>query len=174
MLLQAICKSTFCGWGCNCSYWKVRYLGHVEETSCGVAPCSLQIPPEALSQGLLEQLWFSLLRNAETTGVLSRKETEGGRGIDRRNGRAFKRGLLSLHPLSAPQRSTKQLRKKDGNKKIFFSVFPKINKNNFTFVGTSLFPLAFHPSFFFFFVCCPLIWNWYQRLFKNYCILVAA
>ena len=40
---------------------------------CALAPRSLQIPPEALSQGLLERRWLSLLRNAETTRVLSRK-----------------------------------------------------------------------------------------------------
>lgn len=38
-----------------------------------LAPRSLQIPPEALSQGQLERRWLSLLRNAKTTWVLSRK-----------------------------------------------------------------------------------------------------
>lgn len=44
---------------------------------CGLAPCSLQVPPEALSPGLLRRLRLSLLRSTETAGVLSREETEG-------------------------------------------------------------------------------------------------
>ena len=47
--------------------------GMSRRQGCALAPRSLQIPPEALSQGLLERRWLSLLRNAETTRVLSRK-----------------------------------------------------------------------------------------------------
>ena len=47
--------------------------GMSRRQGCALAPRSLQIPPEALSQGLLERRWLSLLRNAETTRVLSQK-----------------------------------------------------------------------------------------------------
>lgn len=108
--------------------------GMSRRQGCALAPRSLQIPPEALSQGLLERRWLSLLRNAETTWVLSQK----GKYLGARDEHfqmkqcTFNLGF-SLSLFFFPLRSTKQLRKKDMN---HFPVFLKVNNNKFTFVAT--------------------------------------
>lgn len=149
MLLKTICKSTFCGLGCNCSYWKVQYLGHVEET---------RLWPGTLLSA--KTSWSTFSRAIRATpalcsetqkphGYSGKRKLEAGDELCQKKCCAFNLDFSLL--FFPPLRSTKQLRKKAMNS---FPVFLKVNNNKYTFVATPSLPLPFMhpvPSF-----CLPL------------------
>lgn len=123
MLLKTVCKSTFCGFDGNCSYWKVQYLGHVEETR--LWPGTLL--PASTS-------WSTFSRAIKATPALcSEAQKPHGYSAERKLEARDKHGqkiccAFNLDFVS-PLRSTKQLRQKDLNR---FPAFWEVNNNAFT------------------------------------------
>lgn len=106
---KQICKSTFCGLGCDCSYWKVQYLGHVEETRLWPGTLlSANTSWNTFSRAISVALPLSAQKNRNHMGTRPKGNWGQGMNIVKRNVVHLTWTSLSLFPLPEVNQAIKE------------------------------------------------------------------